>query len=57
MPVAKEQIRQNIAGNNISSVADVYTLLRDSFKDTQPCGLCGVRHYDRRNLIVAGRSW
>ena len=33
MPVAKEQIRQIIADNNISSVADVYTLLRDSFKD------------------------
>ena len=33
MPVAKEQIRQIIADNNISSVADVYTLLRDGFKD------------------------
>ena len=33
MPVAKEQIRQIIADNNLSSVADVYTLLRDSFKD------------------------
>ena len=33
MPVAKEQIRQIISQNNISSVADVYTLLRDSFKD------------------------
>ena len=33
MPVAKEQIRQIIANNNLSSVADVYTLLRDSFKD------------------------
>ena len=29
MPVAKEQIRQIIADNNISSAADVYTLLRD----------------------------
>ena len=26
MPVAKEQIRQIIAGNNISSVADVYSI-------------------------------
>ena len=33
MPVAKEQIRQIIANNNLHSVADVYTLLRDSFKD------------------------
>lgn len=33
MPVAKEQIRQIIADNNISSVPDVYTLLRDGFKD------------------------
>lgn len=33
MPVTKEQIRQIIADNNLSSVADVYTLLRDSFKD------------------------
>lgn len=33
MPVAKEQIRQIIADNNLSSVADVYSLLKDSFKD------------------------
>ena len=33
MLVAKEQIRQIISQNNISSVADVYTLLRNSFKD------------------------
>ena len=33
MPVAKEQIRQIISENNISCVTDVYTLLRDSFKD------------------------
>ena len=33
MPVAKEQIRQIIADNNLNSAADVYTLLRDSFKD------------------------
>lgn len=33
MPVAKEQIRQIIADNNLSSVADVYALLKDSFKD------------------------
>ena len=33
MPVAKEQIRQIITENNISSVADVYTLLKNSFKD------------------------
>ena len=31
MPVAKEQIRQIISENNISSVTDVYALL--SFKD------------------------
>ena len=33
MPVAKEQIRQIISENNITSGADVYSLLRDSFKD------------------------
>ena len=33
MPVAMEQIRQIIADNNLSSVADVYSLLKDSFKD------------------------
>ena len=33
MPVAKEQIRQIIADNNLNSVADVYSLLKDSFKD------------------------
>jgi putative transposase len=34
MIVAKEQIKQIISENNISSVADVYSLLRDSFKDS-----------------------
>ena len=33
MLVAKEQIRQLIADNSLSSVADVYSLLRDSVKD------------------------
>ena len=33
MAVAKEQIRQIIADNNLSSVADICTLLRDGFKD------------------------
>ena len=33
MAIAKEQIRQIIADNNLNSVADVYTLLRDGFKD------------------------
>ncbi len=33
MPVAKEQIRQFITENNINSVSDVYSLLKDSFKD------------------------
>lgn len=33
MSIAKEQIRQIISENNISNVADVYTLLKDSFKD------------------------
>ena len=33
MPAAKEQIRQIITENGISSVADVYTLPKDSFKD------------------------
>ena len=33
MAVAKEKIRQIISENNINSVADIYTLLKDSFKD------------------------
>ncbi len=33
MAVAKERIRQFISENNISSVADVYSLLKGSFKD------------------------
>ena len=33
MAVAKEQIRQIISENNISSVADVYSLLKESLKD------------------------
>ena len=33
MPVAKEQIRQIISQNNLNSVGDVYSLLKDSFKD------------------------
>ncbi len=33
MPATKQQIRQIIADNNLNSVADVYSLLRDSFKD------------------------
>lgn len=33
MPVAKEQIRQIISENNITSVTDVYALLKESFKD------------------------
>ena len=33
MAVAKEQIRQIISENNLSSVADVYSLLKESFKD------------------------
>ncbi len=33
MAVAKEQIRQIISENNITSVADVYSLLKESFKD------------------------
>ena len=33
MALAKEQIRQIISENDISSVTDVYSLLKDSFKD------------------------
>ena len=33
MAVAKDQIRQIIAQNNLNSVADVYALLKDSSKD------------------------
>ncbi len=33
MPATKQQIRQILADNNLKSVADVYSLLRDSFKD------------------------
>ncbi len=34
MPATKEQIRQIIADNNLNSVADVYSLLKDSFFKT-----------------------
>ena len=41
MAVAKDQIRQIITENNITSVADVYALLKDSClvynKNTQNC--------------------
>ena len=33
MAIAKEQLRQIITENNISSVSDMYTLFKDSFKD------------------------
>ena len=33
MALAKEQIRQIISQNDISSVADVYSLMKESFKD------------------------
>ena len=33
MPATKQQIRQIIADNNLNSVTDVYSLLKDSFKD------------------------
>ena len=33
MSVAKEQLRQIISESNLNSVTDVYSLLRDSFKD------------------------
>ena len=33
MPAAKQQIRQVIADNSLNDVADVYSLLKDSFKD------------------------
>ena len=33
MSATKQQIRQIIADNNLNSVADVYSLLKDSFKD------------------------
>lgn len=33
MPAIKQQIRQIIADNNLSCVANIYSLLKDSFKD------------------------
>ncbi len=33
MAISKEQLRQIISENDINSVADVYALLRDGFKD------------------------
>ena len=33
MAAVEEQIRQIISENNISSAADVYSLLKESFKD------------------------
>lgn len=33
MAIAKEQLQQIISQNDINSVADVYSLLKESFKD------------------------
>jgi transposase-like protein len=33
MAIAKEQIRETIKENNIQNVGDIYSLLKDSFKD------------------------
>ena len=33
MAIAKEQIRQIIADNNFTNVADVYAYLKEGFKD------------------------
>lgn len=33
MAIAKEQSKQIIAENNITDVGDIYSLLKDSFKD------------------------
>lgn len=33
MTIAKEQLRQIISQNDINNVADVYSLLKESFKD------------------------
>ena len=35
MAIAKEQLKQIISENNITSVADIYTLFKDSFKMLQ----------------------
>ena len=35
MPATKEHIRRIITDNNLNSVADVYTLLKDSFTDSR----------------------
>lgn len=48
MPATKQQIRQIIADNNLNSVADVYSLLRESFKDLRflnTCPLSACRHH------------
>ena len=59
MPVAKEQIRQIISENNISSVADVYTLLKDSFKDIlqelMEAELDATLGYEKNHLFVCTR--
>lgn len=33
MSIAKEQLRQIISENNITSVPDIYDFFKDSFKD------------------------
>lgn len=33
MTIAKEQLRQIISQNDINSIADIYSLLKESFKD------------------------
>ena len=49
MAVAKEQIRQIISENNSNSVADIYTLLKESFKDIGS-------HKNSANIFVTGET-
>ena len=47
MPAAKVQIRQIIADNNLNSVAYVYSLLKDSFKDIMGVELDASLGYEK----------
>ncbi len=58
MPATKQQIRQIIADNNLGSVADVYSLLRESFKDIlqefMEAGLDASLGYEKNQKGISG---
>ena len=55
MAVAKEQIRQIISENNSNSVADIYTLLKESFKDILQELI--LDHIKNKQINILSNKW